>query len=53
MAGAQNLSNYSKKYLYHSIGKFESISDLANTALLLSIFDHLSSIAGNAAGLQA
>jgi len=53
MAGAQDLFNYSRKYLNQGIAKFESISDLANTALLLSNSGRLSRLAGHAAGLQA
>ena len=53
MAGAQDLFNNSRKYLNQGIAKFESISDLANTALLLSNSGRLSRLAGHAAGLQA
>jgi len=53
MAGAQDLFNYSRKYLNQGIAKFESISDLANTALLLSNSGRLSRLAGHAAGLNA
>jgi len=53
MAGAQDLFNYSSKYLKEGIAKFESISDLANQALLLSNSGRLSRLAGHAAGLQS
>eukprot|EP00092_Neocalanus_flemingeri_P040206 GFUD01043793.1.p1 GENE.GFUD01043793.1~~GFUD01043793.1.p1 ORF type:complete len:663 (+),score=225.82 GFUD01043793.1:208-1989(+) len=52
MAGAQDLFNYSRKYLNQGIAKFESISDLSNHALLLSNSGRLSRLAGHAAGLQ-
>jgi len=52
MAGAQDLFNFSRKYLNQGIAKFESISDTANTALLLSNSGRLSRLAGHAAGLN-
>ena len=53
MAGAQDLFKYSRKYLDQGIAKFESISDLANTALLLSNSGRLSRLAGHASGIHA
>jgi len=53
MAGAQDLFKFSRKYLNQGISKFKSISDISNTALLLSNSGRLSRLAGHAAGLQA
>jgi hypothetical protein len=53
MAGAQDLFNYSRKYLNQGIAKFESFYDIANTALLFSNSGRLSSFAGHGAALQA
>jgi hypothetical protein len=44
-AGAQDLFNYSRMYLNQCIAKFESISDLANTAFILSYSGCLSRLA--------
>ena len=52
MAGAQDLFSYSRKYLDKGVARFQGISDLPNTALLLSNSGRLSRLAGHAAGLQ-
>jgi len=53
LAGAQDLFRRSRALLDQGIAKFESISDAANTALLLSNSGRLSRLAGHAAGLQS
>ena len=52
MAGAQDLFSFSRKYLDKGVARFQGITDLPNTALLLSNSGRLSRLAGHAAGLQ-
>ena len=53
MAEAQNLLSLSRKFLQQGVVKFESISDAANTALLLSNTGRLERLSGHVASLQS
>merc|ERR1719347_1571994 len=53
LAGAQDIFSRSRSFLDSGIAKFESISDVSNTALLLSNSGRLSRLAGHASGLQS
>ena len=53
MAGAMDLLSLSGKFLQRGVAKFQSISDSANTALLLSNTGRLARLSGHVTSLQS